>query len=181
MTSEIFVLLGQDGVTNGAIYALLALSLVLVYSVTRIVFVPQGEFVTYGAMTLASIQFGGVPGTLWILCGLSTVVAALECISMLRLRRLSGLPRTLAVYLLAPGALAALCWLAPLKTFPLPIQALLTVAILVGGAQDFFERLARHAVAEALEIVLETGLVGRTAEQRLVTVRDERAIVHQYL
>ncbi len=73
MTTEIFVLLGQDGITNGAIYALLALSLVLVYSVTRIVFVPEGEFVTYGAMTLASIQFGGVPGTLWILCGLSAV------------------------------------------------------------------------------------------------------------
>jgi branched-chain amino acid transport system permease protein len=166
MTSEIFVLLGQDGVTNGAIYALLALSLVLVYSVTRIVFVPQGEFVTYGAMTLASIQFGGVPGTLWILCGLSTVVAALEFISMLRQRRFSGLPRTLALYLLAPAALAALCWLSPLKALPLPIQALLTVAIVVPIGpliyRVFFQPLAGASILVLLiaAVAVHLAMVG---------------------
>ena len=34
MDLGIFALLSQDGVTNGAIYALLAMSLVLVFSVT---------------------------------------------------------------------------------------------------------------------------------------------------
>lgn len=32
-----------DGVTNGAIYALLALALVLVFAVTRVIFIPQGS------------------------------------------------------------------------------------------------------------------------------------------
>ena len=37
MDFSIAVLLAQDGITNGAIYALLALALVLVFTVTRIV------------------------------------------------------------------------------------------------------------------------------------------------
>ena len=52
-TPTILLFLLQDGVTNGAIYALLALALVLVFAVTRVILVPQGEFVAYGALTLA--------------------------------------------------------------------------------------------------------------------------------
>ena len=47
MNLDIALLLTQDGITNGAIYALLALALVLVFSVTRVIFIPQGEFVAY--------------------------------------------------------------------------------------------------------------------------------------
>ena len=36
MDADIFALLAQDGVTNGAIYAVLALALVLVFAVTQI-------------------------------------------------------------------------------------------------------------------------------------------------
>ena len=41
MDFQIAMLLGQDGITNGAIYALLALALVLVFAVTRVIFIPQ--------------------------------------------------------------------------------------------------------------------------------------------
>ena len=58
MDSTILLFLLQDGVTNGAIYALLALALVLVFAVTRVILVPQGEFVTYGALTLAVLDAG---------------------------------------------------------------------------------------------------------------------------
>ncbi len=53
----------QDGITNGAIYALLGLALVLVFAVTRVILIPQGEFVTYGALTYASLSAGQFPGT----------------------------------------------------------------------------------------------------------------------
>ncbi len=53
----------QDGITNGAIYALLGLALVLVFAVTRVILIPQGEFVTYGALTYASLMSGQMPGT----------------------------------------------------------------------------------------------------------------------
>ena len=51
MDAQIALVLVQDGVTNGAIYALVALALVLVFAVTRIIFIPLGEFVAYGALT----------------------------------------------------------------------------------------------------------------------------------
>ena len=69
MDLSIAALLAQDGVTNGAIYALLALALVLVFAVTRVIFVPPGEFVAYGALTLARLQLGKPPGTVWLLLG----------------------------------------------------------------------------------------------------------------
>ena len=40
MDFPIFVLLTQDGITNGAVYALLALALVLVFAVTRVIWIP---------------------------------------------------------------------------------------------------------------------------------------------
>ena len=69
MDLTIFALLAQDGITNGAVYALLALALVLVFAVTRVIWVPSGEFVVYGTLTLAGLQLGKPPGTVWLLIG----------------------------------------------------------------------------------------------------------------
>ncbi len=55
MDLQIFALLTQDGITNGAVYALLALALVLVFAVTRVIWIPSGEFVAYGTLTLAGL------------------------------------------------------------------------------------------------------------------------------
>ena len=63
MNSDIFLWLLQDGVTNGAIYALLALALLLVFAVTRVIFVPQGEFITFAALSLSFLEAGRTPGT----------------------------------------------------------------------------------------------------------------------
>jgi len=63
VNTTIMLFLVQDGITNGAIYALLGLALVLVFAVTRVILIPQGEFVTYGALTYASLSAGQVPGT----------------------------------------------------------------------------------------------------------------------
>jgi branched-chain amino acid transport system permease protein len=58
-----------DGLTNGLVYALLALSLVLVFTVTRVVNIAQGEYVMLGALTLADLLQGRAPGTLYLLVG----------------------------------------------------------------------------------------------------------------
>src|SRR3954452_10041695 len=73
-----------DGVTNGAVYGLLALATVLVFAVTRVIFIPQGEFVAYGALTLALLQLGRVPGTVWLLLVLGLLAAALDIVAALR-------------------------------------------------------------------------------------------------
>src|SRR4029453_2305903 len=98
MNLDIALLLGQDGITNGAIYALLALALVLVYAVTRVVFVPQGEFITYGALTLASLQSGLVPGTIWLILALGVAVALRDLFFAWRRGAWSSLPLRLLLY-----------------------------------------------------------------------------------
>ena len=74
----IAVLLTQDGITNGAIYALLALAIVLVFTVTRIIWVPSGEFVAWGTLTLAGLQLGKAPGIVGLLVGMAVVAGAME-------------------------------------------------------------------------------------------------------
>ncbi len=78
MDLQIALLLGQDGIVNGAVYGLMALALVLVFSVTRIIFIPQGEFVAFGALTLAMMQAGRVPTTLWLLLALAAAVLVVD-------------------------------------------------------------------------------------------------------
>ena len=68
----------QDGITNGAIYALLGLALVLVFAVTRVILIPQGEFVTYGALTYASLASGQMPGTARLAVAMGVVAFALD-------------------------------------------------------------------------------------------------------
>src|SRR5512140_1589932 len=107
MTADIALLLLQDGVVNGAIYALLALALVLVFAVTRVIFIPQGEFVALGALTLAGLQAGKVPGTLWLLFGAGILVAAVDVAMALRRGALRRIPRILGWNLGYPLAAAA--------------------------------------------------------------------------
>ena len=73
MDSFVFFALLQDGITTGAIYLLLAIGLLITFSVTRVIFVPQGDLLAFGALTAASLQSGHVPGTLWLLDGLSVL------------------------------------------------------------------------------------------------------------
>src|SRR5260370_6346118 len=68
----------QDGITNGAIYALLGLALVLVFAVTRVILIPQGEFVTYGALSYAMLATGQVPGTAKLAVAMGVVAFGLD-------------------------------------------------------------------------------------------------------
>jgi branched-chain amino acid transport system permease protein len=69
----VFLALLQDGVTTGAIYLLLAIGLLIVFSVTRVIFVPQGDLLAFGTLTVAALQSGHLPGTLWLLDGVSVL------------------------------------------------------------------------------------------------------------
>src|SRR3954465_2834426 len=87
MDFSIAGILALDGLTNGAVYALLALATVLLFAVTRVIFIPQGEFVAFGALTLALFQAGKVPGTVWFLLVLAAAVALSDVVNGLRQRR----------------------------------------------------------------------------------------------
>jgi branched-chain amino acid transport system permease protein len=166
MDLQIALLLGQDGITNGAIYALLALALVLIFTVTRVIFIPQGEFVAFGALTLAAFQAGKTPGTVWLLLGAGILVAAIDIVIALRTGNFRRLPRITLWNLAYPAAIAAAAvGLAP-STWPLALQIALTLAIVVPLGPMVY-RLAFQPLAEASVLVLlivsvavHIGLVG---------------------
>ena len=160
MDFSIASILMLDGATNGAIYALLALATVLVFAVTRVIFIPQGEFVTFGALTLALLQMGKVPGTVWLLLALALIAAAQDIAGALKRgmpfeRTLLAAAKTLAI----PIVVAALAWwAAPLK-LPLLLQSLLTLAI-VTPLGPLVYRLAYEKLADATVLVLLIVSVG---------------------
>ncbi len=160
MDLQIALLLGQDGITNGAIYALLSLALVLVFAVTRVIFIPQGEFVAFGALTLASFQAGKVPGTLWLLIGAGIAVAVVEISAVIgRSNQRQRLYRILGWNLLYPAAVAILIHLIKLGELPLAAQIVLALALVVPlGPMTY--RLAFQPLAEASVLVLLIVSVG---------------------
>jgi branched-chain amino acid transport system permease protein len=158
MDLSIAAILAQDGITTGAIYALLALALVLVFSVTRAIFIPQGEFVTYGALTLAALQSQKFPATCWLLVAMGVACFFAETAGLVRhaerrrhavrtLLTLAGkyLVFPLVVYLVTRGAF----------THPLPmiVQIALTLLIVVPMG-PFVYRLAYQPIAETTTLLL---------------------------
>jgi branched-chain amino acid transport system permease protein len=160
MDFSIASILMLDGATNGAIYALLGLATVLVFAITRVIFIPQGEFVTYGALTLALLQMGKVPGTVWLLLVLAAVAVVLESIASMK----RGVPADRIALaagktLIVPIVVAAVTvWAAPQK-LPLLFQSLLTLAI-VTPLGPLVYRLAYEKLADATVLVLLIVSVG---------------------
>jgi branched-chain amino acid transport system permease protein len=153
MDFQILLLLGQDGLTNGAIYALLALALVLVFAVTRVIFIPQGEFVAFGALTLASLQAGKLPGTVWLLLGAGLAVAVIDGFQAIRAGQARRLPGLLLLTLGLPLAAAGLLISVPTANLPLLLQVALSL-VLVIPLGPLIYRLAFQPLAGASVLVL---------------------------
>ena len=106
MDLQTILILAQDGLTNSAIYVLLALATILIFGVSRIIYVAQGEFVSFGALTLASLQAGHTPGTIWLLLLLAGLAAIMETVRLLTSGGWRELAGVLARTLLPPIAIA---------------------------------------------------------------------------
>jgi branched-chain amino acid transport system permease protein len=159
MDFSIFTILAQDGITNGAIYVLVALALVMVFAVTRIIFLPQGEFVAFGALTLVALQAGTIPGTVWLLAAMAIMTTGLDLVSALRLGRKRVIPSLLLLKLVLPLAIVALvCFAAP-RQWPLLVQALLAIAV-VAPMGPMIYRLAYQRLANAKVLILLIVSVG---------------------
>ena len=78
MTLDIAVILGIDGIATGSIYVLVGLGLVLIFSVTRVVFVPFGDIVAFSALTLAAMQLNRMPGTVYLIATLAVLACLVD-------------------------------------------------------------------------------------------------------
>jgi len=149
----------QDGITNGAIYALLGLALVLVFAVTRVILIPQGEFVTYGALTYATLSSGQVPGTARLAVAMGVVAFGLDLFAGRRSLQPWLVGRAFAINLVLPAAILALTiWLAG-RHSPVAVNIALSLSI-VAAIGLFLYRIAFQPIAHASVLVLLIASVG---------------------
>ena len=158
MDLSIVAILAQDGITNGAVYALLAMALVLVFSVTRVIFLPQGEFVGFGALTLAALQTEQFPRLVMLLLAMGIATFAVELVTALYHRRYQPISTKLlgwsaAENLAYPLLVWALASSLPWHTLPMALQILLVLGITVPMGLMIY-RLAYQPVAETSVLVL---------------------------
>lgn len=164
MDLSIAAILAQDGITSGAIYALLALALVLVFSVTRVIFIPQGEFVAFGALTLAAMQSNRFPQSATLLVALGLCCFAYEVVATLRSaeRRhfaARGIGMAAVKFVLLPVALFMATRTVTGMALPLLAQVALALAIVIPMGPMVY-RLAFQPLAEASTLVLLIVSVG---------------------
>jgi branched-chain amino acid transport system permease protein len=143
----VFLALLQDGVTAGAIYLLLAIGLLIVFSVTRVIFVPQGDLLAFGTLTVAALQSGHLPGTLWLLDGVSAL-ALLESLFRGWRAALRGLLAWGVYPLVVTGAAL---FLAPRQ---LPAISILLALAIVTPMGPLIWRFAFRPIADASVLAL---------------------------
>lgn len=155
MDLSIAILLLQDGISSGAIYALLALALVLVYSVTRVPFLPIGGFLTFAALSLNLMQSGRVPWAAALLCSLGLACSVMELVAAKR--RGTLVVRRIAIwsagYVFGPAVLLAAAVWVPWKDAPLLAQMAFALLVTVPMAPMLY-RLAFQPIADASTLII---------------------------
>ena len=150
MDAQIALLLAQDGLVNGAVYGLMAVALVLVFSVTRIIFIPQGEFVAFGALSMAMLNMGRAPATLWLLLVLAAAALMVEA---WRWKRGAPVDWTSALVWCVALPVAAAVLVLMVRPASLGAQAMTTL-VLITPLGPLLYRLAFRPLAHATVLTL---------------------------
>ncbi len=153
MTWDVALILGIDGLANGAVYLLAGLGLVLIFSVTRVVFVPFGDIAAFAALTLAAFETGRTPPTIGLVLTLAALAVLTEVGSLVRRREFAQIPRAIALWALAPAVPCALAWLAAREGMPPVLQIVATVLLVVPIA-PLLARVVFQPIADASVLVL---------------------------
>jgi branched-chain amino acid transport system permease protein len=102
MTSDIAAILAIDGIASGAIYVLIAIGFVLIFAVTRVIFVPFGDISAFTALTLAALETRKMPGTVGLVALLAVIATTMQVMSNIREGETRAIPSTIASYLVLP-------------------------------------------------------------------------------
>lgn len=153
MDTDIALILTLDGITTGAIYVLIALGTVLIFSVTRVIFVPFGDIAAFSALTLAAIQLGRLPGTVWLVVVLAALALLMETVDLVRRGELPRLPRAALLYGLLPCLPPAIAWLTTGMKLPMALQMLIALSLILPIA-PLIDRIAFRPLAGASTLIL---------------------------
>lgn len=153
MDLDIATLLAIDGIATGAIYVLLAIGMVLIFTVTRVIFVPFGDIAAFSALTLSALERGQVPGTIHLVAVLAVLATLMEVGGLLRTGRARAVPRALLYYLALPLLVAGVVWAGAGTVWPAPVR--ITLAILsVLPLAPLLDRIVFRPVASGSVLLL---------------------------
>jgi branched-chain amino acid transport system permease protein len=155
MDGEIAAILAVDGIASGAIYVLIGLGLVMIFAVTRVIFVPFGDIAAFTALTLASLETGARPGTVGLVAVLAVLASAVETVALVRARAIARLPRALLFYLVLPLVPAAAVWLLAADALSMPVRIGLSIALVLPIA-PLLDRIVFRPIADASVLLLLT-------------------------
>jgi branched-chain amino acid transport system permease protein len=159
LNTTILLFLLQDGITNGAVYALLGLAMVLVFAVTRVILIPQGEFVAYGALTYATLATGQATGTAMLAVAMGLVAFAFDLFAARKAFRFKTILRAFAVDIVFPVVVLALTWGLAGRYNAIPVNIALSLLI-VAAIGLFLYRIAFQPIAHTSVLVLLIASVG---------------------
>lgn len=159
MDSTILLFLLQDGITSGAIYALLGLGLVLVFAVTRVILIPQGEFITFGALTYATLAAGKMPGTALLALGMGVIAFCFDMVAGRNAMSARRVLRSLAVNIVLPLAIWGVAMTLAGRQNSITVNFLLSIVI-VAPIGLYLYRIAYQPIAHASVLVLLIASVG---------------------
>ncbi|WP_312012028.1 branched-chain amino acid ABC transporter permease/ATP-binding protein [Bradyrhizobium sp. AUGA SZCCT0182] len=151
--TEIAIILLLDGIANGAIYLLAGLGLVLIFSVTRVVFVPFGDITAFCVLSIAAFELGRVPGTIWVVAILAVIATVVDAAGHYRSGEHARIPRSIFMYGLLPLIPCVLAWVAASYALPQAVQIILAL-VLVLPIAPLLDRIAFRPAADASVLVL---------------------------
>lgn len=153
MTWDVALILGIDGIANGAVYLLAGLGLVLIFSVTRVVFVPFGDVAAFAALSLAAFETGRLPPTIGLVLTLALLAVVAEVVSLVRRGEPAGIPKAILGWGLLPAIPCALAWMLAGQQVPHALF-IVSAVLLVVPITPLVARVALQPIADASVLVL---------------------------
>lgn len=153
MTWDIAFILGMDGLANGAVYLLAGLGLVLIFSVTRVVFVPFGDIAAFAALSMAAFETGRLPPIVGMVAVLTVVAMLVETGSLVRRGEFGRIPRALLAWGVLPLCICLLGWLAAQPGVPAVLH-MAAVVLLATPIGPLLARVVFQPIANASVLVL---------------------------
>lgn len=155
MSWDVAMILIADGLANGSVYLLAGLGLVLVFSVTRVVFIPFGDIAAFAALSQAAFESGHLPATVGMVAALAALALLTEVGSLLRRREMRRIPRAILFWGVLPLLPCLLAWLVARPGMPAALHIVAAILLVVPIA-PLLARVVFQPIADASVLILLT-------------------------
>lgn len=153
MNLNIIGFLITSGLVNGSAYLLAGLGLVLIFSVTRVIFIPFGDIAVYAAFSVAAFEAGKTPATIIAILLLAAIALLVEIGGLLKRRQGRRVPKALLLWGGLPLIPCGIAWVIAIVGAPHVVQLIGSVFLVLPMA-PLLGRAVFQPIADASVLVL---------------------------